>query len=177
MIQTTREKKVPLSCLAILSLFLVVSAIIVFPLAVSADGGESDSEGSFHVSLMSLAAFIGFLAALTGMRNSRIKSISKLFPKIVPRIYHRWLSVLYYVVYFGTFIVWSMTFYSNRGQIYFTLHGQVGLLSFILAIAGIITGLVMWKRPAKLWRCHWVFNMASYFLMIVTIVLGQALGD
>jgi hypothetical protein len=170
-------KNAPVTYLMVSLLILTISAIIVLPTVVSADAGESEEGGGFHIALMYLAAFLGLLVALTGMSNSRIRTISKLFPKIIPRIYHRWLALLYYTVFFGTFIAWSINFYSNRGQIYFTLHGQVGLLSFILAIAGIITGLIMWKRPVKIWKFHWGFNMASYVLLIVTIILGQALGD
>jgi hypothetical protein len=170
-------KNAPITYLTVFLLILTVSIILVLPAVVSADTGESDEGGGFHIALMYLAALIGLLVAITGMSNSRIRSISKLFPKIIPRIYHRWLALLYYIVFFGTFIAWSINFYSNRGQIYFALHGQVGLLSFILAIAGIITGLVMWKKPIKIWKFHWGFNMASYALLIVTIILGQALGD
>lgn len=130
---------------------------------------------------MYLAAFLGLLSLLTGLRNSRIKWIAGFFPRevqgLVPRALHRWLSVLYYLVFFGTFVVWSIVFYGDRGEIFFTFHGQIGLISAVLAILGIVTGLVMWKRPAKLWRMHWVFNAVSYFLMLVTIALGQMLGD
>ena len=163
------------SFILLFSVLLLV--LIILPMVVAADEGELDDDGGYHHSLLLLAAFAGLLSALTGMRNSRIKAISKWFPKEVPRILHRWLSVLYYLVFFGTFLLWSVTFYNDEGQIYFTLHGQLGLLSFLLAIVGIVTGLAMWKRPARWWKYHWVFNMASYLLMLAAIVTGSALGD
>lgn len=165
---------------ASISIVILFSIIILLPGNVAAEDGEMD-EGGFHVSLMLLAAFLGLISLLTGLRNSRIKWIAGMFPKeiqgLVPRIIHRWVSTLYYLVYFGTFVVWSIVYYSDEGKIYFTLHGQLGLISVILAITGIATGLMMWKRPARLWRLHWVFNVVSYVLMLVTIALGESLGD
>lgn len=162
------------SILLIIFLFLFIDLISV---SASAEDGSEMDEGGFHVAFMLLAGLLGLMATLSGMRNSRIKSISDLFPKIVPRVFHRHISKIYYLLFFGTFIAWSLVYYGDQGRLFFTLHGQIGLLAVILGVIGIATGVVMIKRPVKLWRLHWISNMGSFLLLILTMILGASLGD
>ncbi|MCE5296873.1 MAG: hypothetical protein LLG16_07210 [Euryarchaeota archaeon] len=141
----------------------------------SADDGSEDDEGGFHVPLMVLAGLLGLMAGLSGMRNSRIKAVSSLFPKIVPRVFHRWISITYYLVFFGTFIAWSIVYSGGDGELFHTLHGQIGLLAVVLGVTGIVTGLVMMKRPVKIWKVHWVSNMGSFLLLILAMLTGAGL--
>ncbi|MFA5313756.1 MAG: hypothetical protein WC375_10665 [Methanomassiliicoccales archaeon] len=153
--------------------FILSMQIISSP--ASAEDGFGDDEGGFHVPFMVLAGLLGLMAALSGMRNSRFKAVSSLFPKIVPRIFHRWISIAYYLVFFGTFIAWSIVYSGDGGGLFHTLHGQVGLMAAILGVIGIATGFVMMKRPVKLWKVHWVANMGSFLLFIVAMLTGAGL--
>lgn len=170
-----RKKPTDLMLASVVMMLVIILLIQLISSPVSADDGFGDDEGGFHVPFMVLAGLLGLMAGLSGMRNSRIKAISSLFPKIVPRIFHRWISIAYYLVFLGTFIAWSALYAADEGELFHTLHGQIGLLAAALGVIGIVTGLVMMKRPVKLWRVHWVSNVGSFLLLIVAMLTGAGL--
>ena len=156
---------------------LIILALLVVSGSVLADDDGFEEEGGFHVVLMSLAALFGIVTVATGMHNSRIKSLRSLIPVGIPRRLHRYSAVTYYSLFIGTFLLWTNSFYATQGRLFFTLHGQMGLMAVLFAMVGIATGLVKLWKPLVLWRVHITSNVIAILLLFATIILGLGLGD
>ncbi len=130
------------------------------------------SDWRVHASLLTVAAVLGGFSALSGMRNAENARTAKRLPSIFSSKYHRYVSVAYYLLLFGTFVFWSSQTFQLRGSLFYSIHGRIALLTVIFAVMGVISGIPMLAKPPK-WRWfHWVANMTAYLLLLATIVLG-----
>ena len=128
----------------------------------------------YHAVLFTVTATIGGLAAISGVMNGRRRRAGKpyfLHPRL--HIYAGYAFALMTVV---VFVWWSFQTSYYRGELYYTLHGQVGLASVVLEIAGLVTGIFLVKKWEWARRWHWFFTMAGYMLFLVTIILGLQLA-
>ena len=129
-----------------------------------------------HAVLMSVAFAIGVFSAISGLRNSVDKSTADLVPDLFDRRYHRYVSIIFYVLFILTFIYWVSVTQDLRGAVFFTLHGRLALLTMVFAIVGIVTGIGMARNTKRYRFAHWVSNLTCLSLMAVTIVLGVLLA-
>ena len=130
------------------------------------------SDWRVHASLLTITAVLGGYSALSGLRNAENANMAKRLPRIFSSRYHRYISLAYYLLLFGTFLFWSSQTLMLRGSLFYSLHGRIALLTTIFAVLGIISGLPMLAKPPK-WRWfHWVANMTAYLLLLATMVLG-----
>lgn len=136
-----------------------------------------DLEAGYHIPLFTLAAFLGLLAAISGIRNSSNKRLSLLVPFTIPRKFHRWVSVAFYAVFLFTFVIWAIQYQSSKGELFHTGHGVVSLLTLIGAIMSIATGAAMCYRPKKWKVVHLLLSNITYVLLLITIFLGMMLDD
>ncbi len=125
-----------------------------------------------HALLLSVAAVFGTFSALSGMRNSRQAGIASKLPAIFQKKYHRYSSYVFYGMFFLVFVFWVITTLSNRGAVFYTLHGRLALLTVAFGLAGALTGSSMLSDPRRYATIHWVANMSAYLLLLVTIALG-----
>ncbi len=130
------------------------------------------SDWRLHAALLSATAVIGAFSALSGLRNAENANFAKRLPRIFSSKYHRYVSLAYYVLLFGTFLFWASQTLELRGALFFSLHGRLALLTVIFAILGIVSGVPMLTRPPKLRWFHWVSNMTAFLLLLATIILG-----
>ncbi len=142
------------------------------------DIGESeDDEGSFHAPLFALATFLGLVAAVTGIGNSSFKKLRSLAPLGLPRMLHRYASVACWSLFAVTFILWTFAYYSDRGKIFHTIHGVMGLITMALATTSVLTGIGMF-RNVKRWRlAHLISSNMAFLFLILTDLTGAVLGD
>jgi len=122
--------------------------------------------------LLSVTAVLGGFSALSGIRNAENAKAAKQLPKFFARKYHRYFSLAFYVLLFGTFLFWAAQTFELRGALFYSLHGRLALLTMIFSTVGIISGIPMLSRPAKLRWLHWVSNMTAYLLLLATVILG-----
>jgi len=125
-----------------------------------------------HAALLSFAAIIGFFAALSGLRNSSTTELAGRIPELFPKRYHRYISGTYYFVLFAAFIFWAFSTYDYRGAVFYSLHGRLALITVLFSLVGLVTGLILQSDPKRYRVTHFVFNMAGYLLLLVTIALG-----
>lgn len=176
-----------------ISLFLVT--VVIFMIAVPSvhaelteapsaislidlDLGEREGEGgSFHVPLFALATLLGLVAAVTGIKNSSYKWLRQLVPLDLPRKLHRYASVACWSLFMVTFVLWTFSYYSDRGEIFHTTHGILALTTMAFALTSILTGMGMF-RHVKRWRMvHIILSNTAFILLILTDITGAALGD
>jgi hypothetical protein len=144
---------------------------------ILAEREGDDLEAGYHIPLFTLAAFLGLLAAISGITNSSNKRLCRLVPFAIPRKFHRWVSVAFYAVFLFTFVVWAIQYRSAEGELFHTGHGIVSLLTLIGAILSIATGAAMCRRPKKWKEVHLVLSNITYVLLLITIFLEMTLDD
>jgi hypothetical protein len=125
-----------------------------------------------HAALLTITAVLGAFAALSGLKNANNAKAAKKLPRIFASKYHRYVSLAYYLLLFGTFLFWASQTLELRGALFYTLHGRLALLTVIFAAIGLISAVPMLARPPKLRWFHWVANMTAYLLLLATIFLG-----
>jgi DMSO/TMAO reductase YedYZ molybdopterin-dependent catalytic subunit len=130
------------------------------------------SDWRLHATLLSITAVLGGFSALSGLKNAENARAAKALPKFFAKKYHRYVSAVYYLLLFGTFLFWAAQTFELRGALFYSLHGRLALLTMIFSIIGIISGLPMLAKPSRLRWLHWVSNMTAYLLLLATVVLG-----
>lgn len=130
------------------------------------------SDWRVHAALLSVTAVLGGFSALSGIRNAENAKAAKRLPKFFARKYHRYVSLAFYLLLFGTFLFWAAQTFELRGALFYSLHGRLALLTMIFSAVGIISGIPMLSRPSKLRWIHWVSNMTAYLLLLATVILG-----
>jgi hypothetical protein len=121
---------------------------------------------------MSVALVLGAFSLVTGLANSADKKISSMVPNIFGWRYHRNVSIAFYAVMVLTFLFWSGVTLEFRGAVFYSLHGRLALITILFALAGIFTGLGMARSPGRYRYWHWVTNLTTFSLFVITVVLG-----
>lgn len=134
------------------------------------------SDWFVHALLMTLALALGVFSTVSGLRNSLDKKVADRIPDFFDRRYHRYVSVAFYLVMILTFLYWITITMNLRGAIFYSLHGRLALLTMVFAFVGILTGMGMRSDPKRYRYVHWVSNLTSLSLMVVTVVLGLLLA-
>ncbi|MCU0861757.1 MAG: molybdopterin-dependent oxidoreductase [Methanomassiliicoccales archaeon] len=134
------------------------------------------SDWKVHAVLLSFAAVLGGMAALSGLRNSASSGLSSRVPDIFPRKYHRYLSAAYYVLMLLVFIYWVLVTLDYRSAVFYTLHGRIALLAVAFSLLGIATGIPLLTGMSRLRTLHFVSNFGGYALLLIAVALGVLLA-
>ncbi len=135
------------------------------------------SDWFIHAVLMTVALALGAFSTVSGLRNSLDKRVAERIPDFFHRRYHRYVSILFYLIVLLTFLYWISITLQLRGAILYSLHGRLALMTAVFAVAGIVTGLRMRRDPKRNRFVHWVSNLTALSLMVVTVVLGILLAS
>jgi hypothetical protein len=128
----------------------------------------------FHAILFSAAGVVGTLAAVSGVMNGRRRKRGD--PYFLDPHLHTYVGYLFAVMVLVVFIWWCFQTEYYRGEIFYTLHGQVALASVLLETAGLITGVLLVRRWEKARWWHWFFSVTGFIFFLITIVLGIQLA-
>ena len=88
-----------------------------------------------------------------------------------PRL-HTNVGYLFAIIVLLVFVWWSFQTDYYRGEVFYTLHGQMALASVLLETAGLITGVLLVRHWEKARWLHWFFSVTGYLFFLITIVLG-----
>lgn len=135
------------------------------------------SDWFVHAFLMTIALALGVFSTVSGLRNSLDDMVASRIPDFFTRKYHRYVSVAFYLILILTFLYWITITQELRGAVFYSLHGRLALLTVIFAVVGIITGAGMIKDPKRFRYIHWVSNLTTISLMVITAILGVLLAS
>ncbi len=130
-----------------------------------------------HALLLAISFIFGGFAVISGLKRSPITNYFRDLPKFFNVKFHITVSIMYFLISIGTFSYWIISTILNRGAVFFTIHGLLALLSIILLIPGVITGIKKKKKRnpnKKTWHYKWTMN--SIYVFLSTIILGFLLA-
>lgn len=126
-----------------------------------------------HSVLLTLSAYFGTLALLSGFRFSRRVEFGDKIPAMFSRKFHILTSVIFYGSLLAVSIYWVLTAYERKGSFPNLPHGYLAAIVMVLAVAGIISGALMKKYKADEIRLfHFTVNILGYLLLLGTILTG-----
>ncbi len=131
------------------------------------------SDWIWHAVLLSISLLFGGVAIMTGLKRSPVTEFFHDLPKFVNRKFHITVGIGYFLTSLSVFLYWIISTFLNRGAILYTIHGIIALISIILVIPGAITGFKKSrKRDLKKRTWHYKWNVYSFYLFLLTIILG-----
>ncbi|MFX0019232.1 MAG: molybdopterin-dependent oxidoreductase [Promethearchaeota archaeon] len=134
------------------------------------------SDWIWHAMLLSISLVFGGVAIISGLKRSPITKFFRDLPKFVNKKFHIAVGISYFLTSLGVFLYWIISTITNRGAIFYTIHGITALISIILVIPGVITGFKKSKKRDKYEKTlHYRFNLYSFYLFLATILLGFSL--
>lgn len=125
-----------------------------------------------HAMLLTLAAFLGGLAAIGGLKSSRSSTFWKDLPTMFSKRFHIGASWAYYAVLYPTFAYWIVTTYIKREEVFYSVHGMFGLLAVSLCTIGLVAGYFLERGNERARGVHLGTNFMGYLMLLGTITLG-----
>ncbi|MFX1276550.1 MAG: molybdopterin-dependent oxidoreductase [Promethearchaeota archaeon] len=131
------------------------------------------SDWILHAILLSISLPLGGLAMMSGLKRSPITRFFHDLPKFVNKKFHIALGIAYFLTFLSFFTYWVISTILNRGAILYTMHGIIASISVILVIPSVITGIKkVTKKNIKKSKLHYRLNLYSFYLLLLTILLG-----
>ena len=126
-----------------------------------------------HAILMAISFLIGGFAFMSGLKRSPVTEFFYDLPKFVTKKIHVTVGIGFYIMSISTFLYWVISTILNRGAILYTIHGITALISMILILPGVITGLKKSRKRdfnKKTW--HYRLNLYCFFIFLTTMIIG-----
>jgi len=125
-----------------------------------------------HAALLTLAAFLGGLAAIGGLRFSNETGFWRDLPAWFSRSNHQLISWAYLLVLYPAFGYWVAATLLRRGDVFYSSHGILGMVAVTCATVGLVTGVALARGREGVRSAHLSFNLLGYLFLIATIGLG-----
>ncbi len=126
-----------------------------------------------HLSmLLTLAAVLGGVSAIGGLRFSRETRFWRDLPEWFTREFHIKVSWAFFIVMYAAFAYWVVATIIRRGDIFYSSHGILALMAVVSMTIGLVTGYRLAKEVERWRMMHLVANLLGYLLLIGTIALG-----
>jgi hypothetical protein len=130
-----------------------------------------------HAVVLTLSAYMGSLALVSGFRFSKRVEFGSKLPSMFSRRFHIITSGLYYATMLGASMYWAYTAFERKGSFPNVPHGYLALVVMILAVLGIISGLLMKRAKGDDIRLfHFTVNVLGYLLILGTILTGLVIS-
>jgi hypothetical protein len=128
-----------------------------------------------HATIMMIGAVIGAFSLVSGVRGR--DQVSEKVKKLFSLRFHIYTGYLFAVIMIPVFLYWSLETLTFRGDVYYSLHGSLGLAMVLLLILSLLTGrYANSKRASRAKEAHIVLSVAMMALFYVTIALGFSLA-
>jgi hypothetical protein len=118
---------------------------------------------------------LGAISAIGGLRFSREGKFWRDLPEWFSRGLHLKVSWVYLGVLFAVFAYWAVATLVRRGDLFYSAHGILGLMTVVLHVMGLVSGYRLDKGHEGFRTVHLTSNVLGYLLLLGTIVLGVIL--
>ncbi len=129
-----------------------------------------------HATIFSITFLLGGFSIISGLKSTgRIHEL-ELPGFITNRKFHILVTTSYLISAIVTFTYWVVQTLILRGNVFYSLHGLIALLSVIGLLSTGITGLLKVKGMKGQRSWHLKLSTYSFICYVVTIVLGILIG-
>ncbi len=130
-----------------------------------------------HSMVMTVSAYFGSLAMLSGFKFSKRLEFGEKLPEMFSKRFHILTSIIYYASMLAVGIFWAWTAYMKKGGFPNLPHGYLASGVLVLAFTGIASGYLVRKMKGDNIRLfHFTVNILGYLLMLGTIFTGLVIG-
>jgi hypothetical protein len=130
------------------------------------------AEWSPHAIGMTLAALLGGVSLIGGLRFSRETRFWRDLPEWFTKEFHKGVAWGHFAVLYPVFAYWVVTTIIRRGDIFYSSHGILALSTVSLLSVGLVTGYALDKGKDGVRRVHMGANLLGYLLLLATIGFG-----
>ena len=134
-------------------------------------------EWILHAILLSTVFVIGGIAAVSGLKFSKYTLLWKELPDFINRRFHRYSSRLYLALFILIFIYWMVVTWSQRGSIFYSVHGKFALIVVVLHLAGGVLSLPWFLKNKMAKKFHFGLSFLAFLLFAGTIFTGLILAN
>ncbi|MFX1251774.1 MAG: molybdopterin-dependent oxidoreductase [Promethearchaeota archaeon] len=138
------------------------------------------SDWRLHSVLLSISFLFGGISLMVGFKFSSTNDLFRDLPKFINRKFHLLVSTLYILSSSLFFLFWVIQTLTLRGNVFYTLHGLIGLITIGTVIATGVTGIMKYKRGPRNQEIDWhgIITLFSIIFYAMVIILGfsRALG-
>jgi hypothetical protein len=128
-----------------------------------------------HATIMMVGVVIGTFSLVSGVRGGG--QVSETVKKLFSLKFHMYTGYLFAIIMVPVFLYWSLETLVFRGEVYYSLHGSLGLALVLLLVLSLLTGrLASSKRASRTREAHVVLSVAMILLLFGTVILGFALA-
>jgi hypothetical protein len=130
------------------------------------------SDWGWHAVLLTVTAVLCGLACVSGFKFDSTENFWTDLPEFITVKFHIWVSVAYLSLALPVFSLWAWTTLQDRGAVFYSGHGTLGLIVISLTLASIVTGGLS-MRPGRGWRrLHLAISTLCFFILVGTIASG-----
>ena len=126
----------------------------------------------YHAALLTIAAAMGALAAVSGAKLSPTRNFWSDLPDWYGRRLHDATSKAYGLVSFPTLVYWMAIIQRNRGSILYSGHGVLGAISLASMVAGGVAGGALALGVERGRPVHKYATVLSFLMMLAAIFTG-----
>ncbi len=130
------------------------------------------SDWGWHAVGLATATVLCGLATVSGFKFDREENFWTDLPDFVSVKFHIWISKAYFFLAIPVFGLWAWTTLQNRGGVFYSGHGTLGLIVFFLTLASMITGGLAMMLGNKWKRLHMAVSTLCFFILVGTIASG-----
>ncbi|UCC93212.1 MAG: molybdopterin-dependent oxidoreductase [Thermoplasmata archaeon] len=130
------------------------------------------AEWAPHALGLTVAAILGGFSLIGGLRFSRETRFWRDLPEWFNRGFHVGVSWGFFAVLYPVFAYWVVTTVIRRGDIFYSSHGILALLSVSLLTIGLVMGYALERGREDVRSFHLVSNLMGYLLLLATIAFG-----
>jgi hypothetical protein len=127
-----------------------------------------------HSILLTVSAYFGTLAVISGFKFSDHVKFGKKLPKMFTMKFHIRTSMIYAITILPVTVLWIFNSLNRRGSYPNSSHGILALAVTLLAVAGAASGYLLKRRRDNidLRTFHLTTTLLGYLLLLGTIMTG-----